>query len=251
MSYPYWMRRAHRNPHALAPIVYFPKDIPRDSAYTRGAHEVMVSAQEWYYRIAGKTFRRLSVVNVLGELTTHEFSTSVFDNFRAILMECERRGVRDGSEKTVSKCGLGDARGYVIFVPGPVHVGNMVGFEHPCGTHTKPPNANPLWPRPGMTGLSHKGMELVSGKQVKYAEQAEWYNPATGTYKHEWFAATAKAYTSAIIHEVGHILNLPHPQDCPICKDLNGGDTVMWAWWDAKGLLPHEKEVVRANLLMR
>jgi hypothetical protein len=128
----------------------------------------------------------------------------------------------------------------------------MIGFEFPCGTNVKPPNANPLWPRPGMTGLSHKGMEIIAGKPVKYAEQSEWYKPETGTYKYEWFASKPEHFYGAVgKHEGGHMLGLPHPQDDPACNGMDYGQTTMYAWWESRGLLPPEIAKVRANPMMR
>jgi hypothetical protein len=127
----------------------------------------------------------------------------------------------------------------------------MIGFDATCDdrrpeSHTD----NPLWPRPGVTGLSGKGISIVSLKTVAYGvNQAQGYDPILKTYKYETHADELREWWGAIMHELGHIFGLPHP---PTWDEF----TLMGAWFDflrypACPLLPREIEALRRHVMFR
>jgi len=262
-DYPSWLNRAQGNRHALAPIVYFPFNTILDEDYTDGANLLMRFAQWWYHNATeahlgtgkGKTFRRLPAVAISGMQSLEQLTPmGTYDIFKTILSEAQDRAKMDGSGKPIRKCGDSpDARGYLLFVPGPTAAGYMTGFEYSCGQNTPPPNANPQWPRPGITGLSQKGLEIIAAKKVPYHAkgQTAGYDPVEKTYFYEPHASTWLQWAGAIVHEIGHMLTLPHPDYHP-----DAYSTIMHAWWAFQnpadiGLLKHEVTQIASNLLLR
>jgi len=250
-----WFERAQGNPHAIAPIYYYPADASAIDAYVSGLEACMSYVQEFYHTVAGATFRRLPAISVQATKTLAELQAlgGASNTFKEVLTDCDTRGLVDASGVPIKKCGTGTkARGYVIFVPGAptLNIGGMIGFEHPCGNPATPPTgANLLWPRPGMTGLTGKGLELICDRSVNYHTlgQLDAYDPVTETYLDEWWAETKLQWTGAMAHEIGHMFNLPHPPDN---RRVN---TIMYSWWDipTSTLLPEETNAITPHLMLR
>lgn len=254
-DYPSWQRRAQGNPYGVASIVYRPWGTAYDQSIDDGINIGMRQGQWWYYRQVGKTWRRLSTVNYIGTLKPVDlYNKNMFETSKLILDDLEKRGLKDSSGRPITRCGDDGKRAYVIFVPGPFSSGNMIGFDGTCPEWMPErggsgDQVNPLWPRPGVTGLSQKGLSIIAGHMVDYANQTVMYDPITKTYKLEWFADEAQEWWGAMMHELGHIFNLPHPPDW-------SERTIMGAWWEFLGypgvpFLEREKATLRQSLFFR
>jgi hypothetical protein len=235
-----WERRAQQNPYGVASIIYRPRDVAYDESIIKGINTMMDFGQWWFYEILrsnsfepgrGKTFRNVPAKEYQGLMTTTRLAQpdmGIYETETAILRELEARKATDSSGRPITLCGGDGKRAYSIFVPGgPFNAGNMIGFDATC-TDKDPAHHtdNPLWPRPGVTGLSGKGLMLVSLKTVSYGlSQLAGYDPTTRTYRHESHADEIREWWGAIMHELGHIFGLPHP---PTWDEF----TLMGAWFD-------------------
>lgn len=209
-----WLDRAQRNPLGVGAVLYVPTD--HDSRpvedYQRGIDIGVQAVQMWYWKQAGKTFRRYPCVIVQGSQPAAWFATQgTKESFGHILDVAASRGLYVGGRQ-VDKAD--DNRIWMCFAIAPLgYVGNMIGVDN----YRADSRYGGIT---GRTGLQGFGLELMA---MNY--------PAGATP--EGHVDTAAAWWGALCHELGHCFpwevrpgvwrNLGHPSQWAW--------TVMFAFW--------------------